>query len=198
MFEWNEESVGYLKAARADKRTASEIAAHFGITRSAVLGKANRIGLSGTREDALAARRRQADAVRRAKAEEVERENKRRSENLKRENAFVREMRRAETSWAADKSISRKEAPETILRESKMLNFDDWREQGGCAWIFGDLRGLENKRYCGAPTRDKSAWCEHHHSIVYPPRVVVVKAPRAPSMNERAVSANMRLLEAAQ
>ena len=34
----------------------------------------------------------------------------------------------------------------------------------GCQWLEGEPR---ERRFCGAPTQERSSYCDHHHSICF-------------------------------
>ena len=159
MFHWSEQDIAYMKSARAEKIPSAEIARFLGVSKGAVAGKARRLGLSGTREDAAAGRRRQAARVR-GKAIIATAIQHVVSADTARENEIIKRM--------AKQAVSRAECPESVLPESKMLTFAQWSERGGCAWIFGDMQGIENKRWCAAPIMDGGrSWCIGHHAVVY-------------------------------
>lgn len=147
---WTDERIGRLIKLHAAGLSYAEIGAALGMSRSAAIGKAARLGL-GVPPGEIARRQAQAMAV--ANGVRLERQRTAASPRSATRKIGVREMRAL---------------PELVcapVPESHPCTLMDLGPRS-CRWpLWGDDE--EQKLYCGAVTDDERAYCEVHHLIAH-------------------------------
>lgn len=143
-FDWTEKRISELRAMWTERKTASQIAEHFGhgLTRNAVLGKAHRIGLGNTRP-----RNTTAKALKRVRKPKVE---------------------KAPPNWTRpDHSHELPVEPvaDVVYPGSKRVTFARLKPEH-CRFPEGDPR-LPDFRYCGCRQVPGLPYCQHHAEIAY-------------------------------
>ncbi len=166
---WTEEAIEVLKRLALEGRSASVIALALGAaSRSAVIGKANRIGVRLNGDGRASAPgwaagrpyRLRSAAVPRAKPAPDEGSSAR---ALSRDS---REERKAEWAFA-----------EAEVGEMRRVRFEDIR-QFACRWPLGDPKSGDFA-YCGLTPAKGRSYCAGHCRAAYPP------PPARPSRQER-------------
>lgn len=147
---WTDDEVQALKTLHGAGLSASRIAVRLGrnISRSAVLGKLNRLGLC-TR-----------------KPFDPERPPKPRKPRLQREP--VRPTLPAKACFSFPKSLKPPPPPLPRLTAGGRVTVLGLTERT-CRWPIGNP-GNEDFCFCGHSPRDGSPYCEYHASIAYRPR----------------------------
>jgi GcrA cell cycle regulator len=149
---WTDATVARLHELWANGRTAAQIAHEIGMSRSAVLGKASRLGL----------RRRRAarvlhpmSAVRRGATSRAD---------LVVEKLLAERVR----ALALLEAQLRREpvAPEVPSPESRPCSFIALTRDT-CRWPVGDV-GEADFHFCGAPPDGDHVYCAHHRHIARP------------------------------
>ena len=169
---WTEEAIEVLKTLAAQGRSARAIAEVLGApSRSAVIGKASRVGvqLNGggmARERAPRAERPMTPRVPRVRAAPGERGPRAISSRHALVPAAPREPRRAQWIFA-----------EAEVGEMLRVGFEEIRETN-CRWPLGDPTS-EDFAYCGLPPVRGHSYCAGHCRMAYqPPKGTVDSAGR--------------------
>lgn len=163
------ENVARLKALWAAGRSCSEIAAIIGnTTRNAVIGKVNRLGLSGRK---VFRKKGQKNGRRRLTSIGINR--------LTLKNRILAARLKAEEHRAALESLSGKNAPEDAGRKT----FAEI-EPGDCRYIPFEPTG---KCFCALPVMIGSSYCLQHHLRTTVP--TSVRTPKAPAEVKESVEA---------
>jgi GcrA cell cycle regulator len=149
MEPWSEEKVAALKAMRAEGVTIDAIAAFFDMTRGAVIGKANRLGLCEPRKPKGSTR-----AVQPLPPAAVPRKPP--------ASAAPREILPLLDAAPRLERV----VPPVAIRPNTALRFVDLTTDQ-CRWICNDPR--DGALFCGARTIPGKSWCRAHHAVVYQP-----------------------------
>ena len=144
---WSPERIAQLKSCFNAGMSCSQIAREIGVTRNAVIGKMNRMGLSQPRNPAAAQARRDAKSAR----------------------------PRTRTRWSAfsvadQRTLLREAFPQARVEE---IPIHDGRgctllelAQDRCRWPINDP-GAENFRYCGNEAFAGVPYCTGHARLAY-------------------------------
>jgi GcrA cell cycle regulator len=144
---WSPERVEQLKRCFHAGLTCSQIAREIGMTRNAVIGKLNRLGLSKPRNPAVAQARRDARPVR----------------------------TRLQTRWTAftvpdQRTLLRDAFPQAPAADIPIHNGRGCTflelAQGRCRWPINDPRA-ENFHYCGNEASAGLSYCAGHARLAY-------------------------------
>lgn len=142
-FDWSEQRVEQLTHMWVDEeRSAAAIAAEFGITRSAILGKIDRLGING----------RECDMENRSKGAEMR-------ETRNRLKATRLAEKAARTPRAAMACVPVQVM--SAVAPCALLDLDDTK----CHWPFGEPQ-QPGFHFCGGKAAD-GPYCAGHHSIAY-------------------------------
>jgi GcrA cell cycle regulator len=178
---WTEERVALLRKLWAEGLTAAAIASRLGgTTKNAVIGKADRLGLSGrqsgratllTVEERRARknqRQREWRAIQKVTVAIPERKNHGRT--LSEDRALARashEAVRVGAAGGANAPAPIPSAPIKLIRPPPdgRVTVQDLSDKT-CRWPEGHV-GEPDFRFCGAPTKANSVYCEHHHDRAY-------------------------------
>ena len=132
-FNWTAEAIGILRAKAAAAVPASQIAAIFGITRNAVIGKSHRekikLECTDTRSGGYARQR---------------------------SNLTGFSFRKSTSRPAAIPKLVIRDADEPLSRNLSVIDL----QKNDCRFIVTDDHPM---LYCGAPKADGSSYCAHHH-----------------------------------
>lgn len=146
MAQWTDEQLDTLRQLSSVGLSAAEIAAVLGVTRNAVIGKRNRLGLSTARP---ASKRKAGLRQTQAKPEPA----------AKPKPTEPRSGKGTMGVSAAQKSLVRpREVTSGVILSEK--------PRSACAWILGDPAGDPDPMCCGAATVD-GTWCADHRARVY-------------------------------
>lgn len=148
-FSWPDEAVDTLQRLWVEGFSASQIAAELGhgLTRSAVLGKANRLGLGRlVNGNTLRAAR---DGARRARAGKKEQANP---------------AKQGRSRTAKTDPFSEVPSGNDVTRIVGIMEI----ERHDCHWIEGDPKG--SYTFCGKPVKQGTSWCPEHYARVFPGR----------------------------
>lgn len=166
---WSPERVERLKTLWAQGYSAGFIANDLGlVTRSAVLGKIHRLGLSGRVTATRIVDRRRAEA----RAKERQRQRMPKVEPKRNPQAM---------RWGKTPSLVALEPaplPPEPQKPDKLVSFEGLKE-GMCRFIFGDPR-TKDHGYCGCQTAAGSSYCPGHNHMCF-------QAPQPRRRAERAV-----------
>jgi GcrA cell cycle regulator len=147
-FDWNDETVAKLKRLHAEGLSASIIAAQLGgISRSGVLGKIHRLGLSsaGRTPSPLVPRQR-------SRGE--------RSGLLAARLAVRRQVKAGSVTASPPAQQRREDAPPPL--NVRLVDLND----SHCRWPVSAAAGPETL-YCGLAHAPDSSWCAYHGGIGY-------------------------------
>jgi GcrA cell cycle regulator len=153
---WNPERIELLKRCFNAGLTCSQIANEIGVTRNAVIGKMNRLGLSRPRE-VIAKQREQWHAVRLAQPKPAKALRPRRS----RIDIF---SQRAMLQAAFPEGTRAEDIPIHNGRGCTLLELS----QGSCRWPINSP-GADNFCYCGNEPVKGLPYCLGHARIAYRP-----------------------------
>jgi len=158
---WTDERVERLKALWAGGLSASQIAAILGgVTRNAVIGKADRLKLDRRAKPAPKPTRTHAPGVPKSIRYPVE---PRTLTHRPHRGDLVRKRH----SRRLDPGLAARPAP--LLQSGRapvrLADVDDASFTRCCRYILGEPAGLDTL-YCGAPIAAKSL-CAHHHHLCY-------------------------------
>jgi hypothetical protein len=144
--DWDAESDAFLKTARAEGRSASQIARVLGVTKNAVIGRSDRIGLSQGGDEALLRNRR--------------RHGQRLGWEARQARGFkVKAPRPKRAPLFPHRGL-----PASPLPLDPLTTFLD-RTQTQCAEVMGAVRGLDTQ-CCGRPVVYRS-FCAGHATVNY-------------------------------
>jgi hypothetical protein len=150
MEPWSEEKVAALKAMRAEGVKIDAIAAFFDMTRGAVIGKANRLGLCEPRKPKGSTRAAQPP-------QPADTPPRRAAPTPRKVPPLLAETPRAE-----------RVAPRGPERHAATLRLVDL-EIGQCRWVCNDPRDHGGALFCGHRAIPGKSWCRTHHAVVYQP-----------------------------
>lgn len=155
---WTEDRVEWLRRLWADGLSCSEIASEMGggLTRNGVIGKVQRLGLSGR-------------GARPAKAKKYVRSD--RPKRVQTPKPATKTVMRAVPVTNARGNVTFRMKPKTVLADDKIdrkplelgpnaVSFFD-AQSCHCRWPYGDPRDLETFRFCGEPAIGQSYCCGH-------------------------------------
>lgn len=140
---WNEEKIEQMSKLWAEGVTASTIAARIGaVSRSAVIGKLHRLGLTGTqpRRDGKPPRNRPPRPAKRA------------------------EPRKQKAS--AKLHLLAEPLPPAAETDIARVSMDDITNRL-CKWVCAEFRDMQTPMYCGCAVTDGLPYCEHHARRAY-------------------------------
>lgn len=152
MFVWTPENVNILRERKEAGASASEIGQELGVSRSAVLGKCGRLGLSSGRPGKAA---RTPTVVKQRMMQEravADRIGDNRVKNI----AIARA--RAMGNIPAYDPVEVQDSGETV----PLLELKSW----SCRWPIDTVRGTE---FCGKHRSDHLSYCAGHAQIAYRP-----------------------------
>lgn len=143
---WTDERVATLKKLWADGLSASQIAKQMGeVTRNAVIGKVQRLGLSGRATPS------------------------RPGPKVKKSNAPKQSKGSGESKQTAPSSQpAALVADPVILPDGELVTVLTIRDSM-CKWPIGHPNSADF-RFCGAETHNGGQYCEGHASMAYQPR----------------------------
>jgi GcrA cell cycle regulator len=142
---WTTERVALLKEAMDAGLSCAQIAREIGVSRNAVIGKANRLGLSRSRGPRL----------RSAGAGQVER-------RVTRKNGHVRTTRQALRSLWAEAQVGLAEAPSENASRRSLFELAQWH----CRWPLGDPAS-DDFGFCGDTSVNGLPYCAAHARMAY-------------------------------
>lgn len=146
---WSEERTERLKRLWSDPDlSASTIARRLGVSRNAVLGKINRLGLSNRRKPVQA----KAQRTPRPSAGQPRRR-------------LPPPQPTAPAPTVSRKGRPRRAAPDTV--GPALVDRLEDLQRDGCHWPFGDPAS-EAFRFCGRPAA-RGPYCEGHRLVAYKP-----------------------------
>ncbi|CAN7640959.1 GcrA cell cycle regulator [Phenylobacterium sp. LjRoot219] len=158
---WTDDRVATLKRLWIDGLSASQVAARLGggVSRSAVIGKLHRLGLTGPRIAAV----RPAPKQRPAKRSPA-----------------------APSRWAL-RSHGRPTAqtPEPVVVEHGLVRNLRSLGRGDCRWPLGDPQAADFS-FCGRPARPGSPYCASHNRAAHAPRTATQRDSAAESRRQPA------------
>jgi GcrA cell cycle regulator len=150
---WTEDRIEALKALWLDGYSASQIAAEMGdLSRNAVIGKVNRLGVLRSNKTARAPRTRS--------------EEKRRREERNHQLAVIRRRRREEIRAVLVAIVASDPIPEpvAVAMPSAPITMTNL-EPAHCRWPINDPRAADF-HFCGRP-RTSGAYCEGHYALAH-------------------------------
>lgn len=156
---WTEESDTTLRAMHAAGHRYTDIGARLGVSKDAIAGRAQRIGLAKRAPPLLTTYE---------KAERKRTKHRRRSEQRKKE----RRLGSAETSLSVKTFQPR--PPRIADVEPLHITLYDL-ERFQCRWAYGESL---NYTFCGYPQQPESSYCPAHHAL----SVDKVRSERRPSL----------------
>lgn len=146
---WDDTAIDRLTALWADGRSTRDIAAFFGTTKNAIIGKINRLGLSGKQGDAV--------AIYGA--------------------AGPKPMSLPAIVSAAPAPVVKTPKPKRTVMQMQEIAIPTARsvsladlEPCSCRWPLGDLRS-DDFAFCGAPAAFGKSYCPEHYARSVTPRV---------------------------
>jgi len=146
---WTDGEVAILEKLWVEGFSASHIAAELGhgLTRSAVIGKANRLGLRRlVNGNTLRAAR---DGARRARAEKKVQANP---------------VKQGRSRTTKTDPFSEVPSGNDVTRIIGIMEI----ERHDCHWIEGDPKG--SYTFCSRPVKQGTSWCPEHYARVFPGR----------------------------
>jgi len=148
--EWTEEDVVRLRALANAGLSSSEIAAYFpNKTRNAIMGKLNRTGIALLSRAANEARGRQNKAPKSSRSKK----------NRKPARKFAQKI---PTNVADAINDLQSVAPLVFIKPKTIMELKNYE----CRCIIGSVNSKMTK-YCAAPTKPNSSYCEDHHRKFY-------------------------------
>jgi GcrA cell cycle regulator len=148
-FEWTDEAVAFLRDMLDAKRTFREIAGELGCTRNAAIGKANRLGLSGT---SIKPGPHWAGKTLPISLPKPKR---------------VRARPQPSTPAAVIAFPIKRAEPPAPFSEGEGVELMAL-ERKHCRWPLGAKMQVST-RFCGHDKRAGSSYCDHHHRLSYTP-----------------------------
>lgn len=150
-FEWTEENTETLRAMWGGGHSGSEIGNRLGITRSAVIGKAHRLGLAGGGE---------APARRSARISHQMRELARKNPKPKRKKTEPTGRRAIVESLLKSAVLDPlPTGPDLVPTVFRLVDL----EAHHCRWIPGEV----SEGYCGRNRVEGISYCEYHARRAY-------------------------------
>lgn len=175
---WTDEAVEYLTAERAKGTPASVIAKHLKLSKGAVCGKADRLGLSAPNNP---------DKKPRRESRRVERQ-KRSAEWSRRDRPMAQLYRGYAPS--IDPIVDGDAPPSRNLTLIELGDHD-------CR--YGTSEDEQDRHlFCGAPQQGESSYCAHHHAMCYrPTRMLTDSGPRSRGFKKSIMTHDLPIVEAA-
>jgi GcrA cell cycle regulator len=137
---WTTERIALLKEGMDAGLSCAQIAREIGVSRNAVIGKANRLGLSRSRS---------------ASAGEAER-------RLARRNGHVRTTRQVLRSLWAEPQVGLAEVPSENASRRSLFELAQWH----CRWPLGDPAS-DDFGFCGKTPVNGLPYCAAHARMAY-------------------------------
>jgi GcrA cell cycle regulator len=169
---WTDDRIEMLKRLAVDGLSASQIACELGgVTRNAVLGKLDRLGLrlmrsSGGRLPPGERARREAERKRAKRAERGAKPRRRRSlGEAKPERKLTRDERMAAVAERQDRFACEALPYMTDEQRARTVTLLDLG-RGQCHWPLGDPQ-REDFRFCGGAAEPERPYCLDHCRIAY-------------------------------
>jgi GcrA cell cycle regulator len=165
---WTTERVALLKNGIAAGLSCAQIAREIGVSRNAVIGKANRLGLSRVKSATAAVLRdaRYAGSSGRGRTQRAGVPNGARTRHA----ASQRTLRAV---WAKPESFLDLEAPQPGANRCSLLELQQWH----CRWPMGDPAS-ENFGFCGCKPAGDLPYCPEHARMAYRPGARVARSVR--------------------
>ena len=151
---WTAERVALLKNLIAAGHSCAQIAREIGVSRNAVIGKANRLGLS------------------RVKSQAAGQGQRRGPRNVAR-TRIAASHRTLLALWAAKPQPGFAEAPEASASRCSLFELQQWH----CRWPMGDPAS-ENFGFCGCKPAGDLPYCPAHARMAYRPGARVARSVR--------------------
>jgi len=152
---WTTERVALLKNGIAAGLSCAQIAREIGVSRNAVIGKANRLGLSRVKS-ATAGQAHRADVPNGTRTR------------------IVASQRTLRAVWAKPESfLEALEAPEASASRCSLFELQQWH----CRWPMGDPTS-ENFGFCGCKPAGDLPYCPAHARMAYRPGARVARFAR--------------------
>ncbi|MCY3984521.1 MAG: GcrA cell cycle regulator [Roseovarius sp.] len=164
---WSNERVELLRKLHEEGLTASQIAKKLGdVTRNAVIGKLNRLGISNKSKMAAAKKTNASkDAEAARKADMREEPNAPAEDPGKSGLASVKDLNGQQALLEKQQNDIAK--AEAIRKKSKKLSLMELTEKT-CKWPYGDP-ATSNFFFCGLPVAPGKPYCEVHVALAYQP-----------------------------
>lgn len=151
---WTTERVALLKNGIAAGLSCAQIAREIGVSRNAVIGKANRLGLSRVKS-ATAGQGRRAGVPNGARTR------------------IAASQRTLRAVWAEPESFA--QAPQPSANRCSLFELQQWH----CRWPMGDPAS-ENFGFCGCKPAGDLPYCPAHARMAYRPGARVARSLRLP------------------
>lgn len=142
---WTDDRVKILETMWLGGNSASEIAAVLDVTRNAVIGKANRMGLSGRQSPIKGKKGGKKTAAKKA--------------------VKGKAKSKAKTIKGVKAKSKAKEKEEEVVDENKVFGLLDLNERT-CRWPFNDPRN-EDFYFCGKACTPGLIYCDEHRAMAY-------------------------------
>jgi GcrA cell cycle regulator len=151
---WTTERVALLKNGIAAGLSCAQIAREIGVSRNAVIGKSNRLGLSRIKS-ATAGQGQRARVTNGARTR------------------ITASQRALRTVWAEPASFLNLEAPQPGANRCSLFELQQWH----CRWPMGDPAS-ENFGFCGCKPAGDLPYCPAHARMAYRPGARVARSLR--------------------
>jgi len=167
---WTDERVELLRKLHADGLSNELIAEKMGgVTRNAVLGKINRLGLSGSKAHPHrpSVTKKAAEAGWRTKPRKSAKAQQAKPRVVKARSAFAQLL-------AADADGYVPPAEELVIPVSERKTLQDL-DDGDCRWPIGDPQNSEF-HFCGKGKVTGLPYCQHHARVAFKPPIAATQS----------------------